>query len=63
MYFCYVYYQKTENKSEKNRSVSMRRPTETKVTCWKTRDCHSFIMHIKVAYFDLRTQNIINNPL
>lgn len=31
MYFCYVYYQKTENKSEKNRSVSMRRPTETKV--------------------------------
>lgn len=31
MYFCYFYYQKIENKSEKNRSVSMRRPTETKV--------------------------------
>lgn len=31
MYLCYFYYQKIENKSEKKRSVSMRKPTETKV--------------------------------
>lgn len=69
MYFCYFYYQKLENKSEKNRSVSMRRPTETKVygelknLLKDERLSHSFIMYIKVAYFDLKPQNIINNTL